>query len=244
MPGSHKRTPKWKKGHPARAGQEKEEHSLKINTLILNHFMLFENAEFNWSKNINIICGENSTGKTTLLKVMYSILKPLGKGHKEAVTKKKKKKMFVDKLQGVFRPDGMKIGRMVTRKQGSNRTDFSVLLEKNQRISIGFGNRQENHADISMEQLKTSGDFDVIYILLRVLEIKVFKNAVSSYDLLRFMRDFRGVRNREGTYTNISRDQAVNEKIRELTGMVNLDALYLSEKEVENLFRNCMLIGS
>ncbi|HJD30844.1 MAG TPA: ATP-binding protein, partial [Candidatus Eisenbergiella stercorigallinarum] len=47
---------------------------MKINTLILNHFMLFENAEFNWSKNINIICGENSTGKTTLLKVMYSIL--------------------------------------------------------------------------------------------------------------------------------------------------------------------------
>ena len=49
---------------------------------------------------------------------------------------------------------------------------------------------------------------------------------------------------REGTYTNISRDQAVNEKIRELTGMVDLDALYLSEQEVESLFRNCMLIGS
>ena len=58
------------------------------------------------------------------------------------------------------------------------------------------------------------------------------------------MRDFRGVRNWEGTYTNISRNQAVNEKIRELTGMVNLDALYLSEKEMENLFRNCMLIAS
>lgn len=91
------------------------------------------------------------------------------------------------------------------------------------------------------------GHFLICYLtlfLLRVLEIKVFKNAVSSYDLLRFMRDFRGVRNREGTYTNISRDQAVNEKIRELTGMVDLDALYLSEQEVESLFRNCMLIGS
>ena len=181
MPGSHKRTPKWKKGHPARAGQEKEEHSLKINTLILNHFMLFENAEFNWSKNINIICGENSTGKTTLLKVMYSILKPLGKGHKEAVTKEIEEKMFVDKLQGVFRPDGMKIGRMVTRKQGSNRTDFSVLLEKNQRISIGFGNRQENHADISMEQLKTSGDFDVIYIPTKEM-ISTTEHFVSLYE--------------------------------------------------------------
>ena len=44
---------------------------MKIKKLTLNNFMAFENAEINWSDNINIICGENSTGKTTLLKVMY-----------------------------------------------------------------------------------------------------------------------------------------------------------------------------
>ena len=72
----------------------------------------------------------------------------------------------------------------------------------------------------------------------------VVKNGGSADDRIRCRRDVRGGRNREDTYTNVARDQAVNEKIRELTGMVNLDALYLSEKEVENLFRNCMLIGS
>lgn len=41
---------------------------MKIRKLTLNNFMAFENAEINWSDNINIICGENSTGKTTLLK--------------------------------------------------------------------------------------------------------------------------------------------------------------------------------
>ena len=46
---------------------------MKIKKLTLNNFMAFENAEINWSDNINIICGENSTGKTTLLKVMYSL---------------------------------------------------------------------------------------------------------------------------------------------------------------------------
>ena len=50
---------------------------MKIKKLTLNNFMAFENAEINWSDNINIICGENSTGKTTLLKVMYSLIKPL-----------------------------------------------------------------------------------------------------------------------------------------------------------------------
>ena len=31
---------------------------------------------------------------------------------------------------------------------------------------------------------------------------------------------------------------------KKLTGLTNLDALYLSEKEVENLFKNCMLLES
>lgn len=42
---------------------------MKIKTLKMENFMLFSEAEIDWSKSINIICGENSTGKTTLLKV-------------------------------------------------------------------------------------------------------------------------------------------------------------------------------
>lgn len=126
--------------------------------------MLFEKAAINWSENINVICGENSTGKTTLLKMMYSMLKPLSKGYAESMTKEMEEKLFVDKLQGVFRPDGMKIGRLVSRKQGSNRTDCTAVLENKQKISIGFGNRQENHADIKTEQINSQVKFEVIYI--------------------------------------------------------------------------------
>ena len=89
------------------------------------------------------------------------------------------------------------------------------------------------------------GHFLICYLslfLLRVLEIKVFKNKINSYDLIHFMRDFRVVKGGDGSYINISRNQAVNEKVKELTGLTALDALYLSEKEVENLFQNCMLL--
>ena len=91
------------------------------------------------------------------------------------------------------------------------------------------------------------GHFLVCYLslfLLRVLEIKVFKNRINSYDLIHFMRDFRIVEKGDGSYINISRDQAVNEKIREVTGLSNLDALFLSEKEIENFFSSCMLLDS
>jgi transposase len=91
------------------------------------------------------------------------------------------------------------------------------------------------------------GHFLICYLslfLLRVLEIKIFKNRINSYDLIHFMRDFRIVDKGDGTYINISRNQAVNDKIKEVTGLTNLDALFLSEKEIENLFHNCMLIDS
>ena len=73
------------------------------------------------------------------------------------------------------------------------------------------------------------GHFLVCYLslfLLRVLEIKVFKNKINSYDLIHFMRDFRIVDRGDGSYINISRDQAVNEKIKNVTGLSNLDALF------------------
>jgi len=91
------------------------------------------------------------------------------------------------------------------------------------------------------------GHFLICYLslfLLRILEIKIFKNKINAYDLIHFMRDFRIVGTGDGSYINISRDQNVNEKVKEVTGLSNLDALFLTEKEVENLFQNCMLLDS
>lgn len=91
------------------------------------------------------------------------------------------------------------------------------------------------------------GHFLICYLslfLLRVLEIKVFKNEISSYDLIHFIRDFRVVKVENDSYINISRNQAVNEKVKKLTGLTTLDALYLSQKEVESFFQNCMLLDS
>lgn len=89
------------------------------------------------------------------------------------------------------------------------------------------------------------GHFLICYLslfLLRIMEIKCFKNQINSYDLINFMRDFRVVDKGDGSFINISRNQAVNEKVKKLTGLTNLDALYLSKTEVENFFKTCMLI--
>ncbi|PZW96518.1 hypothetical protein C7439_11270, partial [Lachnoanaerobaculum umeaense] len=67
-------------------------------------------------------------------------------------------------------------------------------------------------------------------------------NKINSYDLINFMRDFRVVNKGDDTYINISRNQAVNEKVKKLVGFSNLDALYLTKAEVDNFFQNCMLL--
>ncbi len=91
------------------------------------------------------------------------------------------------------------------------------------------------------------GHFLICYLslfLLRIMEIKCFKNKVNSYDLINFMRDFRVVDSGNETFINISRNQHANEKIKEVTSLTNLDALYLTKDEIDGLFKNCMLIDS
>lgn len=91
------------------------------------------------------------------------------------------------------------------------------------------------------------GHFLICYLalfLLRVLEIKCFANKVNSYDIIEFIRDFRVVKKDEDTYINISSNQKVNTKIKQVTGKTNLDALFLTKKEIDNLFTKTILIDS
>ena len=88
------------------------------------------------------------------------------------------------------------------------------------------------------------GHFLICYLclfLLRILEIKCFDHKLSSYDLVEFARDFRVVRKGDGTFINISQNQELNARVKRLTGLANLDALYLSESELDKMFKNCLL---
>ena len=127
---------------------------MKIKKLKLHDFMIFHEIEADFSPNINVICGENSTGKTALIKLLYSCAKSCEvlQNSKSEVTKEKFESELVNKLQGVFRPDKDSIGRLVYRRQGSNRAEILVNFDKDSVLQIGFGNRQEKHIDISFEK--------------------------------------------------------------------------------------------
>lgn len=137
---------------------------MKIRQTHVKDFMLFEDMRVDWSPNINVICGENSTGKTTLLKCLYALLKPYSRKGTGDMTKDQLETAFAQKLTGVFRPEGMKVGRLVSRRQGNARTVITMDLEKNDFISVEFGTRNGRRIDLDLKKNGQRNSFDPIYL--------------------------------------------------------------------------------
>lgn len=138
---------------------------MKIKTLTLENFMIFDSIDVEWSPNINVILGENSTGKTTLLKAMYSLVKPYGRSDFLKCTQMQQEDMIVGKMVGVFRPDEKKIGRMSSRRRGEPKnTKMKVCTAEGDIIEVSFGSRRENHADVSVRHSEKSKLCDPVYL--------------------------------------------------------------------------------
>lgn len=72
-----------------------------------SNFTVFTEMDVIFSPGVNIIIGKNGTGKTHLMKVLYSACSVMGE---------KEDRSFAQKLNGVFMPRS--IGRLVHRSQG------------------------------------------------------------------------------------------------------------------------------
>lgn len=138
--------------------------AMKILQTNFKNFMIFEDATMEWSPNINVICGENSTGKTTILKCLYALLKPYSRKNTETLTKDQLEVAFVEKLAGVFRPEEKKIGRLVSRRQGNGRASITMELEKGDSVSVAFGTRSGRHLELEMKKTPQGQAFDTVYL--------------------------------------------------------------------------------
>lgn len=86
-----------------------------IDQIKLERFTAFENLTLSFSKGVNIIIGENGTGKTHMLKAIYA-----------ACDVSKSQKSLAEKVNRVFLPSGEQIGRLVKRKNVSTTGSFEV----------------------------------------------------------------------------------------------------------------------
>lgn len=80
------------------------------------------------------------------------------------VTKEKIESTLVGKLQGVFRPDKDSVGRLVNRRQGSNRADVFLKMDTKYNLKFGFGKRQERHVEIVTAEFPDMKDVTPVYL--------------------------------------------------------------------------------
>lgn len=161
--------------------------------LNLENFTLFKKAELSFSHGINVFVGENGTGKTHLLKLLYSIqavsaeegkkLRTIGERSNEISFAKPPTKNLLeprlsDKIINVFRAESL--GKLVSRGQGNTKSRVDISFENSQRnMSFDFSN---NSKSINMDKLPEVWDNTrPVFLPTREL-LTIYPGFVSLYE--------------------------------------------------------------
>lgn len=105
-----------------------------LKRLRVKNFTVFPDADFQFAAGLNVVIGENGTGKSHVLKLAYSVMAALyGSTRKErdsrpaAPTKGHLQSVLADRLRGVFMPD--ELGRLVRRLGGRARCEVAASFD-------------------------------------------------------------------------------------------------------------------
>jgi energy-coupling factor transporter ATP-binding protein EcfA2 len=94
-----------------------------IKSLHIENFTVFSKADLDFGRSLNVIVGENGSGKSHLLKVIYGAIAVIASrskdGGADVLGKAPLQAALAEKLQGVFRPDGL--WRLVRRRVGRSK---------------------------------------------------------------------------------------------------------------------------
>jgi predicted ATPase len=102
-----------------------------IHSLQIENLTVFPQADLRFGKNLNIVIGENGAGKSHILKAAYvalavSAARPKDGGN-GVPSKAQLQTLLADKLQAVFRPDGL--WRLVRRQRGRSKCRLKYTFD-------------------------------------------------------------------------------------------------------------------
>lgn len=154
-----------------------------IRALHVENFTVFDTATFRFGRHLNVLVGENGSGKTHLLKLAYSVLaSSWEQGRKPNAappTKASLQGHLAEKLVNVFRPESL--GRLARRRQGRQRCDVDLLgSRKDWNVSFGFATQSKS--DVAITKLPTSWvDVAPAYLPTREL-LTIYPGFVPLYE--------------------------------------------------------------
>jgi hypothetical protein len=126
----------------------------------LKNFTVFENADFQFAAGLNVVVGENGSGKSHVLKAAYTSASVSAWGEKDSGQKTPTKgyleTVVARKLRGVFRPD--QLGRLARRQAGRNRCEVETRFQtKALRLGYSFNTSSKNEVGIDHLPTKWEG---------------------------------------------------------------------------------------
>lgn len=118
-----------------------------IQSISFKDFMQFEDLQLHFARHINVISGENSVGKTNIIKALYSTGKTMTLARDEKLSNNDRiGELLAKKLLGVYRPD--KVGRLVRRKVGRGKTQYKMTFTNLNDIDVSFSSLAQKNVGI------------------------------------------------------------------------------------------------
>ncbi|MFZ4504459.1 MAG: AAA family ATPase [Methylovulum sp.] len=187
-----------------------------IKKLTLHNFTVFKDADLHFSTGLNVIIGENGTGKTHLLKLGY-LFSHAHHGlvkNKSVISDAKVEHYFSERLQNLFKPD--KIGSL-TSVDSDGKSNVSALVTGTiPTVTIQMPN--EPQLSSSTEETKWNFSFSNSSVDNVVLQERLTSNAsygkgiyLPSKEMISFFEGFLAAyENREFQFDETYRDLALN----------------------------------
>lgn len=124
-----------------------------LKSLHVEQFTVFGDQHLELADGVNLLIGENGTGKSHLLKLAYSLAAVSYEAGQDSGlrTKESFQRRLAQKLVAVFRPDGQAVGRLVRRVRGLNSSRVELqfrTLPSEAAIRFGFSTRSKNEVKL------------------------------------------------------------------------------------------------
>ena len=124
-----------------------------LKSLEVRNFTVFSQARLDFAKGLNVIVGENGTGKTHLLKLPYAVMAMSAEEGKRRGSRPPTKSFLqprlAEKLVNVFRPE--RLGRLALRQQGHSRCEVKLRFsESGTSLGFSFATRSESEVAVDL----------------------------------------------------------------------------------------------
>ncbi len=154
-----------------------------LRSLLVKNFTVFPAAHLRFVEGLNVILGENGTGKTHLLKLPYAVMAVSAdeyKGRSERPTKAVLQTRIADKLFNVFRPEE-RVGRLARRQIGRSRCEVRVNFRRRD-ASIGFNFASQSKSEVVVDLLPSRWhDTTPVFLPTREL-LTIYPGFIPLYD--------------------------------------------------------------